>query len=521
MAEQSNQNRVTKSALTMTFVSIISLVFSFVQESVFAYFFGASSVTDAYTVASQIPMILFSLVSTAISTVVIPCYSKEYYEDGPRAAEKYASNFTTVISGITIIFITLCEIFANQLIFLFAPGMDAVTRDLAVEIFRIILPTVLCTEIMNINTGILNVHKKFVLPALTSNLLNVAFVTTIAILAGKYGIFAAVIGFVIGSALELIYSVVLRRTVMKYHFILDLKDKTMIKSFKMAFPVFAGIGAAEINKVVDRMVSSFLEEGSISTLNYASKLSSAVSSLMIAGITTVVYPEFAKSSAKKDDEGMANMLLFSTKIIMLLIVPVIFGGALLSKELIKIIFCRGAFTLEAVDKTAPLFACYLVCLLFTSFRQTSSRVFYSYGDSKTPMINSMIGIAINIVLNIVLGYFIGALGLALATTISTAVISILLLASLKKKNGYIKYRSLGITFIKVILASSVMTAIILLLKWIVTKLGWYDYNLLLNNVVFAIVSVIIGILSYFVVLLLLRTSEISEIINMFNRRKNK
>ena len=69
---------IAKSAVIMTIVSSISLVFSFVQESVFAYFYGANTITDAYTIATQIPVVLFSLISTAISTVVIPCYSKEF-----------------------------------------------------------------------------------------------------------------------------------------------------------------------------------------------------------------------------------------------------------------------------------------------------------------------------------------------------------------------------------------------------------------------------------------------------------
>ena len=146
------------------------------------------------------------------------------------------------------------------------------------------------------------------------------------------------------------------------------------------------------------------------TLNYASKLSGALSSLMVQGLTTVVYPEFSKASAKKDDQSMAEVFLFSVKTFFLIIIPIIFGGAILSQEIIKIVFCRGAFDLEDVSRTAPLFACYLVCLIFSTFRQTASRVFYSYGDSKTPMMNSLIGISVNIVLNVILGFFFGAFG---------------------------------------------------------------------------------------------------------------
>ena len=372
---------------------------------------------------------------------------------------------------------------------------------------------------MHINTGILNVHKKFILPALATNILNVVFITSIAILAGKFGIFAAVIGTIIGTALEFVYSVLLRRQVMKYHFVVDLKDKSMANSFRMAIPVFVGIGAAEINKVVDRMVSSFLQEGSISTLNYASKLSSAVSSLMITGVTTVIYPEFSKHSANNDDKGMAEVFLFAMSLFMLLIIPIVLGGTVLCKEIIKIVFCRGAFTLEAVDRTAPLFACYLVCLLFTTFRQTSSRVFYSYGDSKTPMSNSLIGIGINIVLNIVLGYFFGAFGLALATTISTAVISILLLIRVKRRNTHISYKGLGVLFVKAVFASAVMSVVINLGRLAFTKWGLYNYQSIIANIAFVAGSVLLGALCYFGILLLLKTEELKGVVKFLKRRK--
>lgn len=519
MNNRTTQKRIVKSAFFMTIVSVISLMFSFVQESVFAFFFGASFTTDAYTIATQIPVTLFALISTAISTIVIPCYSKELYENGEKAAEKYAANLTTVIFLLTLFLVVLGEIFAKHVIIAFAPGMDSTTRTLAVEVFRLVLPIVIFTEIMHINSGILNVHKSFILPSLTSNILNVVFVVTIALLAGKLGIFAAVVGLIVGTFLEFIYSVLLRRRIIKYHFLIDLKDRSMIESFRMSIPVFLGIGAAEINKVVDRMVSSFMIEGSISTLNYASKLSSAVSSLLVTGITTVIYPELSRNSAEKNEKGMAEIFTFSIKLFILIITPIIFGGMILSKEIIKIVYCRGAFDLSIVDRTAPLFTCYLLCLLFTTFRQTSSRVFYSYGDSKTPMKNSMIGIVLNIILNIFLGYFMGAIGLALATTISTAVISFFLLRDIKKRNPLVIYKPIFILLGKVLGASIIMNIIISMLKIVTIHFGLYDYSIFWNNLLFLIMSLVLGGGTYIIVLLLLKTDEIGNVISIIKRRK--
>lgn len=515
------KRNLTKSALTMTLISVISLAFSFLQESFFAYFYGADLATDAYTVAIQTPITLFSIVSTAISTVIIPCYSSELYRKNSEEAAKYASNFISVISILTVTIIVVLELFANEVMALFAPGMDLQARQLSITLFRLVLPTILLTELMNINTGILNVHKSFVLPALTSNILNITFVASIAILSSKHGIYGAVIGTIIGTCLEFLYSIILRRRFVKYKPYINFKDEMMLRSIKMSLPVFIGIGAAEINKIVDRIVASFLEAGNISMLNYASKLSSAISSLFISSLTTVLFPELAKCSAEDDEKGTAEVFIFSISVFILIIVPIIAGGACVGQEIISVIYGRGKFTNSAVRATAPLFECYLTCLLFTSIRQVCSRVFYSYGDSKTPMKNSIIGIMFNIILNIVLGHYIGALGLALATTISTAIISFLLMINIKNKFAFINYRGILILSLKVIVASLIM--VFILFK---TKLLWYNLNLFSNieiiqNLGLIVISLAIGGMIYLLMLILLRTNEINTVLKKLNKKRSE
>ncbi|MDQ0149537.1 murein biosynthesis integral membrane protein MurJ [Eubacterium multiforme] len=516
---ESNHINIAKSAMALSLISIITLTFSFFKESIFAYYYGASSLTDAFNVAIQIPTILFSLISTAISNVALPFYSKELIGKSKQGAGKYASNLMTVISILTIIMVIVCELGAKYVVFIFAPGLDKEIQIVAVTLFRIILPTILLTEMMNINTAILNVHKSFLLPSLMSIILNVTFVSCIPLLIKSIGIYAAVWGTVIGTCIEFIYSVLLRRKYMKYKFVCDIKDPNMISSTKKAIPVFLGIGADQINKLVDGAVSSFLREGSISTLNYALKLTTAISTLLIYGITTVVYPEFAESAAKEDDKRMADSFHFSMKMLILILAPVIFGGFILSNEIITIVFCRGAFTLEDVYRTAPLFSCYLVCLIFTAFRQVTSRIFYAYGDTKTPMKNSIIGISTNIILDIIFAKSFGALGLALATTVSTFIISLMLFNDLKKQNEHIHYKDMFMMIFKTVISCFVMMGVIKLGLIYMKKVGFYSLESFLQTVIITMISVLGGAIIYFIMLLILRTKEIKDLMNTFLKRR--
>jgi putative peptidoglycan lipid II flippase len=510
---------MAKSAIMISVVSIITLCFSFFKESIFAYYYGASSETDAYTIAIQLPTTLFSLVSTAISNVVLPYYSKKLNKNGQKVATDYASNLMTMVTILSIIIVICCELFSNAIISVCVPGLSTETAHLASILFRLVVPTVILTELMNINTSILNVHKSFVLSSLASIVLNITYVSIVVLLGNSRGIYAAVCGTVIGTLVQFAYSVLLRRRYLKYRLICNPRDTDMIASIKKSLPVFVGIGAAEINKIVDEIVSSFLEDGSISLLNYASKLSSAISTLFIQGITTVVYPEFAESAAEKSDARMADCLLFSMKMIMLLLLPIMVGGAILSQEIITIIYRRGAFDAYAVASTAPIFACYLVCLLFRAIRQITSRAFYAYGDTKIPMKNSFIGIVINIMLDVTVVKFLGAVGLALATTVATAIISLFLLKDIRKKNKYISYKSLIPISIRISVSCFIMGLVLSVVQMLAHRFLLYDLSSFSVTCLYTICAVLIGIITYLSMLLLLRTEEVVDITKKMIRRK--
>lgn len=175
----SEQKGIVKSALLLSIVSAFGLIFSFVKEAIIARYFGTSASTDAYTIAIQIPVILFAVVSTAIQTVIVPLYSKALYSHGKKEADEFASNFTTTVTIITVIAVIVCEIFTDKVVYLFAPGLHRDIHNLAVQLSRVVLPTMIMTELITINAGIMQVHGSYILPALSINVLNTVFVLVV------------------------------------------------------------------------------------------------------------------------------------------------------------------------------------------------------------------------------------------------------------------------------------------------------------------------------------------------------
>ena len=494
-----------KSVVLVFVLSLVTSLISFFCEMVYANYFGVSAETDAFTIASQIPVILFSVVTSSVSTTVIPLYSKIKHNDGIERAQQFASRFLTLLAVVSIALVSICELLAPLIVKLFAPGAEQITFDYAVRFIRITFPTIIFTGLMSICMGVIQVHKRFGKSSVLSIVRQIVYIAFIISLHRHVGIYAAVLGLLISSIVEFIMALAFTSREIKLSLNFHFKDSNIIEAFKMSVPIFAGIGAAEINRLVDKIVVSFMESGSISMLNYASKLSGAFTSLIIGAISTVMFPYFAEKVSQNDKKGLSETFFLTLNTYLFLTIPIIAGGIILRQELVEIAFLRGAFTKENATAVAVLFAGYLFSMLFSALRQTSTKLFYANRDTKTPMINTLIGIGLNIVLNIVLGYYFGAAGIVYATVASTALISILLLISAKKYIYFTMWRGFFAVLLKVLICVFGMTVALLLAKPLFDGI---------NNILSALILVLIGIVSYGILILLLAKKEVKEIIRV-------
>lgn len=389
---------------------------------------------------------------------------------------------------------------------------------MAVTMFRITIPSIGLGVFCKINTGILNSHKSFLLPALVPVFFNVSIGLGVLIFGRRAGVYAATFGTVVGMVLGFTFTCCLRRRYVLYKPTLNLRDKATVSALKMAGPVFLGTSATEFNLIVDRLISSFFGTGSLSALHYASRLSSGISHLFIVSITTVVFPELAESIANNEKEKAADMYIVLIRIFMIVLLPIVVGGVFLSGEIMALIYGRGAFDSDAVTLTTPIFICYFSCLLFMGIRQAGTNYLYSCGESKTAMKNTMIGVAINILLDIVLSRAMGVSGVAFATTISVAAISFLLMRSVKMKNPHVDYRKCLFLLFQVIFACCIMLMLIWVAKELFLFNGLYDPAVRKNVLPFVVTEVLIGAFAYFLVLFLLKVKELRHLFNFVTNK---
>ena len=222
-----NKENIAKSAIGVTIVMIIGYLLSFGKEALVAYYFGVSPEVDAYTIAIQVPVILFSFVAVAIQSVIVPLYSDILYNQSREKTNLFASNLIIIVSLFVLLLFVLGEVFASGLIYLFAPGFDSEVHELAVTLLRITLPTVFFSLIVKVYTAILNVNKKYVFPELGLLLLNIGLIITIVVLQAQYGIVAACLGQIVGTLVQFGFLALLIRKYFSFTFYFNPKEEKM------------------------------------------------------------------------------------------------------------------------------------------------------------------------------------------------------------------------------------------------------------------------------------------------------
>ena len=227
----------------------------------------------------------------------------------------------------------------------------------------------------------------------------------------------------------------LRKTGYTHRRFLDFRDRDMKEMIFIALPVIVGTAVNEINVLVNRTLASGIAEGGISALNYANRLNGFVQGLFVVSVTTVLYPMISRMAAEGNMKSLKAYLAEAISMVNLFVIPATAGAMVFAREIVTLLFGRGAFTVEAVNMTASSLFYYSLGMVAFGLRDVLTRAFYALQDTRTPMINATIAVVINIVLNIVMSRFLGIGGLALATSISGIISALLMFVTLRKKIG--------------------------------------------------------------------------------------
>ena len=170
---------------------------------------------------------------------------------------------------------------------------------------------------------------------------NIVIIAISFALHQKLGIYALVWGTLFGVVAQSLFKLPWFLKTKMYG---DLKASSadgLKEILRMLPPVIIGSMASQIKSVTDKMFASTLAEGSISYLNYSSRLVGLPQGLLITSIITVVYPSLVDYINNREYDKFRDTFTKAVNSMQFLLMPMVVGFVVLALPIIQIVFQRA------------------------------------------------------------------------------------------------------------------------------------------------------------------------------------
>lgn len=483
----------------------ISRVLALFREIELSSLFGATNVSDAYLLAQSIPVTFFSVIAVGMATTYIPIFNRVKSERSDEAAELFTNNCANILFLITTILICVIELCPQVVLRLFASGLSDGTMKTAILFLRISAPSIYFIAYVNLYSSYLRIKGVFYATTIIGIPFNLCSMI-LYYLAYRYQIEWLAISILASNFLQFIVIIIyVLRTGHKFKFYCNLRDSYVKHMLVLAIPVIISTGFDEINVMIDKnLASSLMVAGGISILHYASILTSTCHSFISMSINTVIFPKISSDIASDDFSSARSVFHKAVHLIELFVVPIVVWIAFFAGIIITVIFGRGKFSDESVRLVATCLFFYGISLPVSGVRNIILDVYYSKNNTIIPMINGIIAVIANITFSLIFSRFLGICGLAIATSMATILSTCLLVFSLRRVDFKVPVRDFfGRGFMKILLGS--------LLSAVMVKILYTLICLITESPYWFIPVAILGILTYFILMIAFRDEEMIEI----------
>ncbi len=380
-----------KALASVSSMTLLSRILGFARDAIIARAFGAGAATDAFFVAFKLPNLLRRLFAEgAFSQAFVPILAEYKNRRGEEATRILIARVATVLFVVVAAVSVLGIIAAPLIVLISAPGFSANPDkfQLTVDLTRIVFPYILFMSLVSFAGGILNTWSRFMVPAFTPVLLNVAMILAAAFAAPYFDppVLALGWGAFIGGILQLSLQIpALKKLGMLPRWDWAPKDEGVRRILYLMGPAAFGVSIAQISLLINTVFASFLESGSVSWLYYADRLMEFPAGMLGVALGTVLLPSLAKHYADNDSGEYSKLLDWGLRLTIMLAAPAAVALGILAVPLITTLFHYGAFTAQDVEMTRMALVAYSIGLVGLILVKVLAPGFYARQNIKTPV----------------------------------------------------------------------------------------------------------------------------------------
>ena len=514
---------VLKAAWLIALVTIASKFMGFVRDMVVANFYGATLVSDAYFYALQIPslaIIILGGVGGPFHSAAVAVFSK-LIPDFDSKPDEYVNKLYNTFLTVSFLFFAICSIlgffFADKIMGLIISAGSPELVSLASAHFKIMSPIILIGGIIGIFYGLLICHKQYILPNLSPMILSIVVVIVISLVHNdKTGVVLAG-ATTLGAICQLIVQFPkIRQIGYRIKPNLDVVNNPQFKNIcELLFPAILSSTIGQISIYIDMFFASTLKEGAWTSVVFANRIFQFPVGILVTAFLVPLFPIFSRLAGEGNFESIKTYFNKGVGVLFFAGLPMIILILLLAQDGISLIFERGAFNANAVLMVSAAL-CYLsFSIIPYVFRDSITRVYYAFNDSKTPFIIAMSSIALKAFLNwlLILKLDMGIAGITLSTTFVTLFNAVFLGLFIYKKIR-LDYRTLFINFAKMLIAGVITFAVCWFIGFEFDKIELPRYVFEISKIIIVMIACL-GI--YTVLNLILKMDYAEELLDRIKR----
>lgn len=464
MSTVTNENKspsVLKAAWIIAVVTIVSKLIGFVRDIIIANYYGAAMVSDAYYYAYQIPslsLILLGGVGGPFHSATVAIFSKLIPNLQEKPSEHVNKLYSTFMTATIIFFFALSAImfiFPRQIMGLIISGGSPDMINLAATHLKIMTPLLVIGGIVGIYYGILIIYRQFMLPNLSPIIMSLAIIGVVIAAPSDQKGYALAWATTIGAILQLIIQYPnIRKLGYKLKPNFAFTNNPEFKEIcELLFPAVLSSTVGQIHIYVDMFFTSSISEGAWTAIGYANRVFQFPVGILVTAFLVPLFPIFAKLVADKDYNGIKNYFNKGVGVLFFGAIPIIIGILVVGMDAVRLVFERGLFDEKATFMVTEALWFLSVSIIPYVFRDSITRVYYSFNDSKTPFVVAFSSIVLKLVLNYVLisKMHFGIGGITLSTSLVTLFNACVLGMFITKKMD-MDYKSLFINLLKMVVA---------------------------------------------------------------------
>ncbi len=485
--------------------SFLSYGIGLIRDRIIAVNFGTSSATDTYNASFLIPDLLFNLfIAGALTAAFLPIFT-EYLVKDKKAGIKIAN---TMLTGATLMISVLAVIAFIFIPYIVPAIFTEATAEMQKNIIvmtRLMLPSAILFAISNTLGNILMSYKHFTAYSISPILYNLGIILGVTYLSDKIGIYSAALGVLIGALLHTVIRVIdATTTEYKYKTELDFKHPGFKKILKLMIPKSISLISWQINLLIFAKVGIKMIEGGLAAFHFARNIQSFAVSLFGISFATAVFPYLTTSIAEGHTDTYTKHIQKTIQRILFFTIPAAVGIFLLADPIVSIILSGGVFEEKSIALTSTVLIFFALSIPFESLTHIFARAFYALKDTTTPMIVNVSSMIVIALITIFIAPRFGIQWFSIGFTIGFACYVVAMIFLLRKKLTNFQIGEFTLSFGKTIIASGLMAIAILIFSP-------ETINLEINEKIFQVIRILIGIATYFSVAFIVKSPEISSI----------